>query len=83
MNQEKFLKLKELFSFVERTVSSDLSGEDQYGLVFNKSCSAAIMSLYEFEYYEPDTSYEDDVMAFYFAFKDEMEKLEKVAPFPD
>ncbi len=83
MNKEKFQKLQELFSFVERTVSSDLPAEDKYGLVFNKNCSGAIMSLYEFEYYDPDTSYEDDVIAFYFAFKDEMEKLEKVAPFPD
>lgn len=58
--------------------SSALSWEQKYELIFNKSMSREVFSWFkgvglELNYYDPDTSYEEDVRAFMFAFDEKVE----------
>lgn len=50
-------------------VESNLSWEAKYDLVFSETLSKRVFQIARgFDYYDPDSSYEADVMAFYTAF---------------
>lgn len=69
------LTLDELESIYKECVrivnSHSLSWEAKYDLIFSDNICQKTSGL--FQWYDPDTSYEEDVKAFYNAFRDYME----------
>jgi len=63
---------KEIYERAKRIIASDLEWEDKYGIIFSKEISRK----FNLNYYDPDTSYEDDVMAFMNALDEYMIKQE-------
>lgn len=56
-----------------------------YGLVFSKTCSRRAQELFkelniDFDYYDPDTSYEEDVEAFALALNNSCEQIAAFYP---
>lgn len=55
----------------------------KYDLIFSKNISTKIFQLFKevnisFDYYDPDTTYEEDIKAFSSAFKEKIEDVEKI-----
>ena len=67
MNYEEKNKIYET---AQRVVTSDLEWQDKYDMIF----SDGISSMFSLDYYDPDTSYEEDVMAFMNALDEHMKK---------
>lgn len=62
-------ELLELHDKAKEIVQSNLSWEAKYDLIFSEKLSKCVFKIARgFEYYDPDSSYKDDVMAFYNAF---------------
>lgn len=80
----KYQELVNLNNKVQRLMSEeDVDWEMKYDLIFSKEVSRRIFDLFgelniRFEYYDPDTSYEDDLRAFSSALEEKMEELSKV-----
>lgn len=83
---------------VARDTDSDNHDHDRwataYGLIFSKACSQRAYALFktlnvDFDYYDPDTSYQEDVEAFATAFHHSCESIAAFFPsvakvyFPD
>ena len=61
--------LLELHDNATQIVNSDLSWEAKYDLIFSPNLSRKVFDIASgMSYYDPDTTYEEDVMAFYNAF---------------
>jgi hypothetical protein len=61
----------------------EVSWEVKYNLIFSKEIFRRIFDLFKelnltFEYYDPDTSYEEDLTAFAFALEEKMQELSKI-----
>jgi radical SAM superfamily enzyme YgiQ (UPF0313 family) len=56
----------------KRIVSSDLSWKDKYNMIFSDDVSGKVIHL--FDYYDPDSDYDDDVIAFMNGFDEYMIK---------
>ena len=52
-----------------------LSWEEKYDLIFSNEISKKVFSLIHLGYYDPDTSYQEDVRAFINAFNDRMKSF--------
>lgn len=64
-------KLLEIYHEAKSIIESNLSWEAKYDMIFSEDISQRLFKLASsFTYYDPDTSYEEDVMAFYNAFTD-------------
>lgn len=62
----KMYELSEIYFKAKAIVESDFSWEVKYDLIFNEEVSRKFSSIARgFDYYDPDTSYEEDVMAWY------------------
>jgi hypothetical protein len=61
-------ELNELLEECNRIVDSDMSWEDKYDAIFSDRISKRVFSLLHLDYCDPDTTYEEDVMAFVDAF---------------
>ena len=81
-----YFQLKEIYNYFTLIINNALTNDseqiwqDLYGNVFNSHFSKKINTLLKdinnsLEYYDPDTSYKDDVMAFYNAFDNKMKTL--------
>lgn len=70
LTKEQFTTLKELYDKVKKIVNNDLITEEaKYDFIFSESISDELYKIVpKFEYYDPDTSYEEDVDAFVNAF---------------
>ena len=64
------MELQRLYFKAEGIVSSNLSWEAKYDLIFSPELSRRVFELARFNYYDPDATYEEDVMAFFNAFKE-------------
>lgn len=63
------MELLELHMKAKEIVESNLSWEAKYDLIFSEQLSKRVFQIARgFDYYDPDTTYEEDVMAFYDAF---------------
>lgn len=65
-------------------MQEDVDWEMKFDLVFSQEVSRRVFNLLDalnvsFDYYDPDTSYEEDVLAFSNAFNEKMEELKKVS----
>lgn len=68
MKLDDLLKLKKE---VDRIMNSNLSWEAKYDLIFSDEISKKI----RLDYYDPDTSYEEDVMAWCGAFNNYINEI--------
>lgn len=64
--------------------SKDLEYEDKYALIFSPRYSKLFYEVLEelnikFEYYDPDSSYEEDVNAYCSALKDNLERFKTIS----
>lgn len=59
-----FPELKEVYKEAKEIFGSSISWEAKYDLIFSDRISKKV----SFSWYDPDTSYEEDVMAFMDAF---------------
>jgi len=69
-------KLKVIYNKAIKIVEdNDISWENTYDLIFSAEVSQAVFTLIKLEWYDPDTSYKEDVEAFMSAFKKECQDL--------
>lgn len=54
---------------------SSLTPEEKYGRIFSKNISGKVFKLLNLDYCDPDTTYEEDVDAFMYAFNQKMDEL--------
>lgn len=77
-------RLEVLAGQIRRVFESDLSWENKYEIMFDvrglraRARAAFVEANVRFEYFDPDTSYEDDVRAFARAFEDHYTRAEAV-----
>lgn len=65
------MELQRIYFKAEGIVESDMSWEAKYDLIFSPEISRKVFELVRgFDYYDPDTTYEEDVMAFFNSFKE-------------
>lgn len=60
----------QLYKRAKRIVSSDLEWEDKYDMIFSEEISKK----FDFDWCDPDTSYQEDVEAFMVGFDNYMKK---------
>lgn len=72
MNELVLTKLRNLHAQAREVFDSNLSWETKYSLIFSKHISCQVFDLISLDYYDPDTSYQEDVMAFMNAFDEAM-----------
>ena len=68
-------KAPELFQLMKSIIENpNLDWDEKYNFIFSEHISKQIFkALPDFSYYDPDSGYQDDVMAFYLAVKDELD----------
>lgn len=81
MNQ--YDELLNLNNKVQQLIKDDVDWEIKYDLIFSKNVSRRIFTLLSelnirLDYYDPDTSYEEDALAFANALNEKIEELKKV-----
>lgn len=81
MTNDTIIELARLRDRAVLIVDSDASWETKFDLVFSDDLSLKVWDLDPgFDYYDPDTTYDDDVRAFVDALKERVAELEKVLP---
>jgi hypothetical protein len=79
MTDESIRELVRLRDRAVLIVDSDASWETKFNLVFSDDLSLRVWELDSgFDYYDPDTTYEDDVRAFVEALQERVADLEKI-----
>lgn len=76
--------LEIILDFCDNIRQSDLSEEEQYSFVFSEKCSRRAFAIIKemgtsLDYYDPDTSYEEDMDAFISALREKITQL-RLAP---
>jgi hypothetical protein len=66
-------EILDTYHLAEKIFESNLDWEDKFDLIFSKEISGNV----KLNYYDPDTSYEEDVRAFMNAFQKRVNKLDK------
>lgn len=69
--------LIEIHNQANKIFNSDLSWEQKYDFIFSENISKVVFRELGLSYYDPDTSYEEDVTAFMTAFNEKFEMFEK------
>jgi hypothetical protein len=75
MTQSVIDKLNKTLLHVNNIYNSDLDWETKYDLIFSENVSKYVFRTIRLDYYDPDTSYEEDVTAFVNAFNDKMAEI--------
>lgn len=83
MKEETIIKLVELNRQANNIFTSDLQWKDKYEMIFNDDISVLVNKMVTLEYYDPDTTYEEDVTAFMNAFNKKISELKKLIPDTD
>ena len=78
----RFLEInEEMHKFIDKVLASDKFYNEEekwsfiYDYVFSESCYSAAQKILDFDYYDPDATYEEDVKSFVCAFDHEVEKV--------
>lgn len=80
-----YLELVKINNKVQRLVSeNEIDWELKYDTIFSPNISRKVFALMKelnvsFDYYDPDTSYEEDIKAFSDALKDKVQELSKIS----
>lgn len=61
----------------QRICDTDASWETKYDLIFSEALAKRMSALVRLDYYDPDTTYEEDVRAFCRAATEKADDLEK------
>jgi hypothetical protein len=69
--------LKTIHENANRIFNSEASWETKYELIFSDAISEKVFRELRLDYYDPDTTYEEDVTAFMNAFNQKMEDILK------
>lgn len=78
MTDATILELASLRDRAVRILNSDAEWKTKFDLVFSDDLSLKVWELDPgFDYYDPDTTYEDDVRAFVDALQERVAELEK------
>lgn len=70
----EFRELRIIYQKAYKIFESDLDWNTKYDLIFSADVSRKV----KFEYYDPDTDYEDDVKAFMNGFDEYYKKQSKI-----
>lgn len=73
-------RFKEFISLAEKAIAiydSSASWETKYDLIFSPEVSGAIATTIHLSWYDPDTSYQEDVTAYISAVKVKSEEIQK------
>jgi len=68
--------LRPIHQEANRIFNSNADWETKYDLIFSDSISHVVFEQVRLDYCDPDTSYEEDVVAFMQAFNEKMARLE-------
>jgi hypothetical protein len=71
----KYKKLLKIHQKAKRIVDSDLEWDDKFDKIFSRKIARKV----KFEWYDPDTSYQEDVEAFMREFDEYMKKQEIIS----
>lgn len=66
-------QIKRIHKRATEIVESNLDWDDKYALIFSDDISSKVFKLCHLEYYDPDTTYEEDTLAFYRALTQKIE----------
>jgi hypothetical protein len=70
LNQDRLL---EIYEYAMEVWRSDLTEKEQYNRIFSPAVSQSVCRLLPgFDWYDPDTSYQEDVDAFMYEFEARM-----------
>lgn len=75
LSDKKMAKLKKLNLIVNNIMEASFSWDEKFDLIFSDKVSGKVSKIYHFSYYDPDTSYEEDVRAYVDAFNEEYKRL--------
>ena len=79
MNVQEVHEFLSIVDTVAKIVESDADWELKYDLIFSKDISQQVHALnVRLDCYDPDTTYEEDVMAFYRCIEERAEQLRKL-----
>ena len=73
---EKEIEFKYLYAHAKEIVKLEVDWEIKYDLIFCKAVSSRIFKIVNLDYYDPDTSYREDVQAFMSACEEKMQEIE-------
>jgi len=68
-------ELSSLKKEINEIFNSNMSWELKYDLIFSEKLSQQVFELVDLDYYDPDTTYEEDVTAFVKALNDKCQDL--------
>lgn len=74
-------QVNEFIALADRAIEifeSDADWQLKYDLIFSKTISSAIKQLWPIDYYDPDTSYQEDVTSFIAAVEEQKDRLSKL-----
>jgi hypothetical protein len=74
---EKYRQFVRLAREAQRICDTDASWETKYDLIFSEDISTRMRDILDVEYYDPDTSYQEDVRAFCAAMTAKADDLER------
>jgi len=63
---------------VFQIAASDAAAETKYELIFSEEGSLALGRIFQLDYYDPDTSYEEDIQAYVAALHAKCAELRKI-----
>jgi hypothetical protein len=78
------VELEDMKSFIQtaaaakKIMESDVDWETKYGLIFGDISMSIRQLKIILNYYDPDTSYEDDVRAYYCAIEEKADEFRKI-----
>lgn len=75
---EKIVRYLALAGEVFRIADSSATAETKYDLIFSNELSCSLADLFKLDYYDPDTSYEDDIAAYVGALREKCDDLRRV-----
>jgi hypothetical protein len=75
---DKITRYLTLADEVFRIADSNASAETKYDLIFSNALSHALAEMFQIDYYDPDTSYEEDVAAYVAALDAKCSELRQI-----
>ena len=67
---------------VFQIADSDAAPDLKYDLIFSPELSSALWDIFPLSYYDPDTTYEEDVAAYVSALREKCAELRKIGDGP-
>lgn len=77
MSNKNIKKLIKISNKINNIFNSDISWEEKYDMIFSDKISVKVFKIINLDYYDPDTTYQEDVTAFVNAFNSRMFEIQK------